>query len=144
MSEEEVEEKQLEEESCSNGRLRNILKSKFGFGVPKNKQAAAMNAILILRPKHSERRDEEVFKLAFHWMKTLIHRVWILYRFSQVSISMDLVSVSIMAFIVCKNCCNYISAFLYGAERQWGIAYKLVISLPKMPLNRSEMCSILH
>ena len=87
-SEEEIFDKEsTKETSVSSGRLKNIISSKFGIGGARNKHAAAMNALLRMRPQNLQRRgsQDDLRKMAFNWMEILIHRISILYKFSKVS-----------------------------------------------------------
>ena len=86
-SEEDIPEKpEIPDTQIPSNRLKNIISSKFGIGSAKNKHAAAMNALLRLRPKNSGigGNQEDLRKISSDWMKTLINRVWTIYKFSKV------------------------------------------------------------
>eukprot|EP00800_Vazella_pourtalesii_P023792 TRINITY_DN9833_c0_g3_i3.p1 TRINITY_DN9833_c0_g3~~TRINITY_DN9833_c0_g3_i3.p1 ORF type:complete len:593 (+),score=100.12 TRINITY_DN9833_c0_g3_i3:61-1839(+) len=86
-SEEDIPEKpEIPDTQIPSNRLKNIISSKFGIGSAKNKHAAAMNALLRLRPKNSGigGNQEDLRKISSDWMKTLINRVWTIYKFSKI------------------------------------------------------------
>ncbi|KAI6648890.1 hypothetical protein LOD99_6963 [Oopsacas minuta] len=86
--EEEIIEKiKIPKSSIPSGHLKNIISSKFGIAKSaKNKHAAAMNVLLRLQPRLLERTasQEELKKMSVVCMKTLINKVWNIYRFSKI------------------------------------------------------------